>query len=146
MCWGWDQGGGTCGGGNLGAAILMGANLRDADLVGAELPPLAVAMTRVLPAGTIEGWKKCNGGVLVRLSIPADCPRSNAFGRKCRAAYADVLEVIGAEFGVTSTHGPRTEYRVGERVTADSWDEDWIDECSHGIHFFITREEAEAYR
>ena len=27
----------------------------------------------------------------------------------------------------------------------DSFDENWMDECSHGVHFFITRLEAEAY-
>jgi hypothetical protein len=27
----------------------------------------------------------------------------------------------------------------------DAWGEDWMQECSGGIHFFITRAEAEAY-
>jgi hypothetical protein len=45
----------------------------------------------------------------------------------------------------TNEHGPRTEYRVGETVRPDKWDDNWMEECSHGIHFFITREEAEDY-
>ena len=82
--------------------------------------------------------------MLVKLRIPADARRSNAFGRKCRAEFADVLEVIGAEVGISS-HDGKTEYRVGQRVTPDSFDDNWMDECSHGVHFFITRLEAEEY-
>ncbi len=82
--------------------------------------------------------------MIVKLRIPADARRSHAFGRKCRAEFADVLEVIGAEIGI-SKHDGKTEYRVGQRVTPDAFDANWADECSNGVHFFITRLEAEAY-
>jgi hypothetical protein len=81
----------------------------------------------------------------VKLLVPASAKRSHAFGRKCRAEYADVLEVIGAEVGTTLLHGPKTEYRVGTRVMPDAFDDNWMGECSNGIHFFITRIEAENY-
>ena len=38
-----------------------------------------------------------------------------------------------------------TVYRVNETVVADSYDDNPLIECTHGIHFFLTREEAEAY-
>ena len=38
-----------------------------------------------------------------------------------------------------------TCYKVGEMVEADSWDDNRWNECSHGIHFFINRQEAEEY-
>jgi hypothetical protein len=82
--------------------------------------------------------------VIVKLRIPEEAKRSHAFGRKCRAEFADVIEVIGAEFGV-SKHDYDTEYRVGQRITPDAFDMNWQEECSSGIHFFITREEAENY-
>ena len=82
--------------------------------------------------------------MIVKLRIPADARRCHAFGRKCRAEFADVLEVIGAEVGI-SQHDGKTEYRVGERVVPDRFDDDWRKECAPGIHFFITRTEAEAY-
>jgi hypothetical protein len=87
--------------------------------------------------------------VLVKLRIPADARRSNATGRKCRAEFADVLEVIGAAEGRTdrtADGGSVAVYRVGERVVPDSWDDDWALECGHGIHFWITKEEAETWR
>ena len=148
--YGADLRGANLRGANLRGADLRGADLHGADLYGANLrgaknADLVIAATRILPDGDLIGWKKCLGDVLVKLRIPAEAKRSHAFGRKCRAEYVEVLEVIGADVGVTRIHGPQTEYRVGEIVRPDSWDDDWMNECSHGIHFFITRAEAEAY-
>jgi uncharacterized protein YjbI with pentapeptide repeats len=134
---------------NLSGANLSGAYLSDANLSGANLSDakgaeLAIAKTRILPEGDLIGWKKCQAGVIVKLQIPADAKRSHAFGRKCRAEFADVLEVIGAEAGISS-HDGKTEYRVGQRVVPDRFEEDWQLECAPGVHFFITMAEAEAY-
>jgi len=131
-------------GANLSRADLSRANLSRADLSGAKNAELVIAQTRILPDGDLIGWKKCKDGVIVKLAIPAAAKRSHAFGRKCRAEFADVLEVIGASSGVSS-HDDKTEYRVGCRVAADRFDENWQEECSGGIHFFITRIEAENY-
>jgi hypothetical protein len=129
-------------GANLSRANLSRANLSGADLSGAEDADLAIARTRILPEGDLIGWKQCNDSVIVKLRIPADAKRSSAFGRKCRAEFADVLEVIGADVGI-SQHDNKTEYRVGRRVAPDRFDENWQEECSAGIHFYITRLEAE---
>ena len=134
---------------NLAGANLVGANLEDANLARAYLAGVknadfAIAQTRILPEGDLIGWKKCMQDVIVKLRIPEAAKRSHAFGRKCRAEYADVVEVIGADVGI-SKHDCSTEYRVGQRVIPDRFDENWAEECSSGIHFFITRLEAEAY-
>ena len=137
-------------GANLRGAYLSGANLSGADLRGADLrdakdADYAIAQTRILPdAGDVIGWKKCQGGVIVKLRIPEDSPRSHAFGRKCRAKFADVLEIIGAD-EAKSSHDPKFIYLVGERVEAANWCEDWTRECAGGVHFFITKIEAERY-
>jgi hypothetical protein len=131
-------------GANLSGAYLRGANLSGAYLRGAKDAELAIASTRILPDGDLIGWKKCAGNVIVKLRIPEAAKRSHAFGRKCRAEFADVLEVIGAEVGIGSYDG-KTEYRAGHRVTPDRFDENWQEECASGIHFFITRLEAENY-
>jgi hypothetical protein len=132
-------------GADLSGANLSGAYLRGADLSGAKEADYAIACTRILPDGDLIGWKKCCDGVVVKLRIPEAAKRSHAFGRKCRAEYVDVLEVIGAEVGIAQ-HDEKTEYRAGQRVTPDKWDENWMSECSSGIHFFITRTEAENYQ
>jgi len=132
---------------NLSDANLRGANLSDADLRGADLrgaigADLAIARTRILPDGEIIGWKKCAGNVIVKLSIPSEAKRSHAFGRKCRSEYVEVLEVIGSDKGI-SLHNGTTTYQAGQRVTCDKWNEDWRIECGGGIHFYLTRLEAE---
>jgi len=128
----------------LRGADLSGAYLSGAYLAGAENADYAIAQTRILPDGDLIGWKKCKDGVIVKLRIPESAKRSHAFGRKCRTEYADVLEVFGAEFGVAK-HDGKTEYRVGTRVYPNSFSDDWQEECDPGIHFFITRIEAENY-
>ena len=134
---------------NLSGADLRGANLSGANLRGAKNADLAWALTIVAPQGDLVAWKKVktpdDTPCIVKLKIPAEAKRSNATGRKCRAEWAEVLEVIGAEYAISKGHGPDTEYRPGQIVRPDSWDDDRWEECSHGIHFFITREEAEAW-
>jgi hypothetical protein len=65
-------------------------------------------------------------------------------GRKCRAEYAEVLELIGCTVGV-SRFNDSFSYVVGTIVRPDKYDPDIRIECSFGIHFFLTREEAENY-
>ena len=130
----------------LKGAILYGANLKSADLKGAEgITESIGASLQVLPdEGDVIGWKKCAGGVIVKLLIKSDTPRSSATSRKCRAKEAVVLDVFGSSIGV-SKHDAKTTYTVGETVVCDTWCEDRWSECAGGIHFFITRKEAEYY-
>jgi len=131
-------------GANLSDANLSGANLSGANLSGAKGAESAIARTRILPEGDLIGWKKCAHGVIVKLRIPVGAKRSHAFGRKCRAEFADVLEVFGADVGIAQ-HDGATKYAAGQRVTPHKFDENWQEECTGGIHFFITRIEAEEY-
>ena len=138
-------------GANLRDADLRGANLRDANLYGANLwsannlSDIAAAEASIVPEhGQFTGWKKCRNGILVKLVVGKKAKRSNATGRKCRAEYVKVIEVIGAEVGI-SRHDNKTEYRAGAIVRCDKWEENrWI-ECGGGIHFFLTRIEAQNY-
>jgi Family of unknown function (DUF5758)/Pentapeptide repeats (8 copies) len=127
-------------------ANLDGANLDGANLDGAKnISDRALAESSILPdSGPFVGWKQCKNGVIVQLAVPSKARRSNATGRKCRAEYVKVLDIIGAEVGI-SKHDNKTEYRKGKIVRCDKWEENrWI-ECGGGIHFFITRYEAEHY-
>ncbi|QTO46369.1 pentapeptide repeat-containing protein [Burkholderia latens] len=136
---------------NLGGANLGGADLRDADLRGADLRDANLGdvknlVFQIIPEeGAFIGWKKLKGGVIAKLEIPADAKRNSTLvGRKNRAEFVRVLELFGAEEGV-SQHDGGTVYRVGEIVRPDSYNDDIRLECTNGIHFFITRAEAEAY-
>jgi hypothetical protein len=142
--YGADLSGANLYGADLSGANLYGANLSRANLSGAkDVPPLQLARTSIVPeVGQFTGWKKCANGVIVRLVIGKNAKRSNATTRKCRAEYVKVMEVIGAEVGISIYDG-KTEYRVGQIVKCDQWNEDrWV-ECGGGLHFYLSRIEAE---
>ncbi len=134
---------------DLSRADLRGADLTDANLRGAKNAEYAFALTNILPAGDLIGWKKLRGDLICKLRIPAAAKRSNATGRKCRAEFAKVLEIWDGDKSVETGMSKYDEdfiYRIGETVKPKTpFDDDRWDECSSGIHFFISRIEAEYY-
>jgi uncharacterized protein YjbI with pentapeptide repeats len=145
---------------NLIRADLSGANLIRADLSGANfsgaknLSDYILSVTSILPDGDLLVYKKAStrhGKVLLTLEIPRAAKRSNATGRKCRAEYAIMRAVEGIDWTydgsiVTSQHDNKFIYpAIGETITPDSWDNDRWNECSYGVHFFLTRFEAIDY-
>ena len=133
----------------LRGADLGGAYLRDADLRGAnEIPYVPLACPS---DGAFIGWKKV-GIYLVKLEIPEDAKRSSATTNKCRCDKAKVLDIICTSDNhplnpqeITNFNYTETTYRVGEMVYPDSFDENRWNECSHGIHFFINKQDAINY-
>jgi len=132
---------------NLQGAYLRGADLQGAYLQGALNAESALARIQFIPeTGGFEAWKKCSGGVIVKLLIPEDAKRSHGSERKCRASKAVVLEVFGAEYARSGGGYGIVKYRKGATVEPlNGWDEDRWNVCSSGIHFFLTRIEAEEY-
>lgn len=101
--------------------------------------------------GAFVGWKKVNN-VLIKLEIPADAKRSSATTNKCRCDKAKVLgfyDILGVnELDITELVNDKYKkcrYVKGEMVYPDSFDEDRWGECSHGIHFFINKQDAINY-
>ena len=142
---------------NLYDANLRGANLRDATLRDARNVDKVAwnRNTAFYPlqcpgTGSFIGYKKAIGKI-VMLEICADAKRSSATSRKCRCSKAKVLSITnidGSESGlaeVASNYSNEFIYHVGEIVEAPDFDENRWNECTAGIHFFITREEAVKY-
>ena len=142
-------------GANLQGAYLEGANLQGAylegaNLEGAKLPDLFVKLP---PVGeSFIGWKKVQGRIVLKLEIPAESPRVSTFiGTKCRAKSAKVLEAFDVqgnpvqETEFLSLYDKDFVYRLGEVVEVEDFDDDIRVECTRGIHFFSTWEEAEEY-
>lgn len=102
--------------------------------------------------GAFVGWKKVNN-VLIKLEIPADAKRSSATTNKCRCDKAKVLgfyDSLGSkELDMTELvndkYGKKCKYVKGEMVYPDSFDENRWNECSHGIHFFVNKQDAINY-
>jgi hypothetical protein len=132
-----DLSGAYLSGAYLSGADLSGAYLSGANLSGADLKKLLNQRT-ILPEGDLIGWKKLQNGVLCKLQIPAKAKRvGGLIGRKCRAEFAIVLGGEGK--GLHNGH----VYKVGETVKPDKYDPNPLLECSNGIHFFITKQEAQ---
>lgn len=162
-------------GANLWKADLWEADLREADLWGADLWGASFQGANLYRAklweahnipdyiypiccpekGSFIGFKKAlavekNIQVIVELEIPDDAKRSSATSRKCRCDKAKVLSITDlngvAEFQMAvSFWDDNFIYEVGKTVIVDDYDDNRWKECSTGIHFFITRDEAVIY-
>ena len=138
-----DLGGANLGGADLRWANLGGANLSRADLGGANLENAEGLAYQIPQEGELIVWKAVKGGVC-KLRVPPEAKRTaTPIGRKCRAEWVEVLEAPEDGRGL---HDSAVIYRAGEIVRPDKYDPDPRVECTHGIHFFQTREEAEAYK
>jgi len=139
---------------NLTGANLTGANLTDAYLCGATVDDMALTVRQIVPQeGSFVGFKQLTRGVIAKVRILDDAGRvGGVVGRKCRASAALVLSLdAGGEpcaegSAIGSRHDSTFLYRVGEVVVPrEPFNADRRIECASGIHFLLTREEAEAY-
>jgi hypothetical protein len=136
----------------LSNAYLRSADLSNAYLSNADLDEdtkIGFVPFAYPSDGAFVGWKKVNGK-LVKLLIPEDARRSSATTNKCRCDKAQVLAITDTDGNnpidqITNYEYTPCDYIVGETVTPDSFDEDRWNACSHGIHFFINKQEAINY-
>ena len=147
-------------GADLFGADLSGANLSRADLSGANLfgadyiekaknlfYPIACPEIGAFVCGRKARVKTSGHECIVKLEITEDAVRSSAAGRKCRCSKATVLEIQDLEGNVleqaaVSDRDCNFSYIPGTVVSVLDFDENRWNECSTGIHFYITREEA----
>ena len=130
----------------------MRADLRGADLREAKINEnTKISLPISCPdTGSFIGWKKARG-YIIQLEIPAESKRLSATTRKCRCNIAKVVaiqNIDGTDSGlleVRSGYDHNFIYKIGETVVVDNFDDIRWNECSTGIHFFITREEAVYY-
>ena len=106
--------------------------------------------------GSFIGFKKAHTPspdfreAIVKLLITEDAKRSSATTRKCRCDKAKVISITSLDgkenFTTAYSYYDRFfQYTVGQTVIIDDFDEERWNECSTGVHFFITREEAVDY-
>ena len=135
---------------DLHEANLRGANLRGAVLCGADLRGADLENRKIVPSsGSFFAWKKGGDGEIIKIKIPSWARRTSCLtNRKCRAEFVITLEITKEGKPVLECCGgydQNTIYRVGKCTAPDKYDPDERVFCSHGIHFFLTREEAEEW-
>ena len=142
---------------NLGCVDLSGADLKGADLSGANLwdADLRCVKNIFFPIacpekGSFIAFKKA-GCYIIELFIPSNAKRCSATSRKCRCSKAKVISITtlsGDKTNITEVHSnydPNFIYKLGEYVEVKNFDDNRWNECSTGIYFFITRQEAVNY-
>jgi hypothetical protein len=150
-------------GADLVGADLSGANLNWANLSGARgLSTDVIAKTQIVPRkGSFIAYKLAydsatRSKVVLELLIHADAGRVGGLvGRKCRASIATPIAAYtpdgepipnDAELVFYAGHDAEFKYKIGVEARPDSWDPNPLVECTHGLHFFISFEEARDYR
>jgi len=131
----------------LTGAYLTDAYLTDAYLRGAEIKQIIYHFQIIPSEGSFIAWKKLANKCIAKIEIPAKSPRtSNLISRKCRAKFVKTLQIIDSKGNsIKEMYGQRdskTIYKVGRLTYADKWDNDIRIDCSYGIHFFVTKQEA----
>jgi hypothetical protein len=148
-------------GANLSGADLSGANLSGANLSGADLSRANLSRAKIdnhelikkfywiIPEqGSFEAWKKLANNCIAKILIPEKAKRTcNLMNRKCRAEYVKTLAIWDEDGrkvseGINGTHDKKIKYTVGKITKADKFDDSVFEDCSHGIHFFLTKQEA----
>ena len=88
------------------------------------------------------GYKVVYAPVLVKLSFPSDAELINLNKSKSRASKAKVesISIIKGfdSEGVTNYSYPdHLNYKIGEIIYSDSFDDNPNEDCGHGIHFCV---------
>lgn len=131
-------------------AVFYGVRMQGA-LVGDI--PISAGLSGLQPVFPTHGaftiFKKLAEDKIAMLEVPAYAKRSSATTRKGRVSEAYVV-AIWDERGKPCSRGvslrdPDFAYVVGTTVVSDAFDPDRWNECSSGIHCFLTREEAERW-
>ena len=130
---------------NLYKANLVGANLRGAKNI--DLHTLLYQRSIVPEEGSFRGYKKLKSGAIATLLISKNALRMGGLiGRKCRASKVKVLSIEGGDGSANwDKHSATILYEIGKWIVPDKYDCDLANECSNGIHFFITKKEAIKY-
>ena len=99
--------------------------------------------------GPFVAWKKCRDNHIVKLLIPTDAMRTGASRNTCRASEAKVLDILNQEnvscSEAVSCADEDVVYRKGETVYPEEEFDDHLLTDGSGIHFFLTRTEAELF-
>lgn len=127
---------------NLAKAYLSATNLSDVVIADAKCTLREYRKGKIITED-IKVYKKCRGNVIVTLIIPRGAIVFSINGYKCRTNKAKVIAIDGADRAYSYIN--RTSYYVGDEFNIYNFNCEYNEECAEGIHFFMTREQAENY-
>ncbi len=134
-------------------ACFKEANMKDIDIIGSAINDEAVedAKNLFIPMvcpeeGSFIAWKKCRDGKIVKLQVPENARRTGGTRYSCRASEVLILDIYDGNNScdeAVSIDDETLVFHKGELVKhKEEFDPSLLHNGS-GIHFFITRGEAE---
>ena len=133
---------------DLSNANLRYANLWGADLWGADLDEKELPRKGIILKENKIAYKKCGNGDIVTLKIPKGSIVFNINNSKCRTNIAKCVAINGKKgkkLKAISKEDKDFIYQVGKTYEIEDFDLTYNVECSTGIHFFWTEQEAKDY-
>ena len=133
---------------NLSNADLSDAYLSNANLFNAILSDAEKIRKGVIIDNPVRVFKKCIKNNIVELELLKGSIVFSINNKKCRTNKAKVISINGmCEKGLKccSSYNNKFIYEVGKNVEVKDFDLMYNVDCSSGIHFFWTKEEAEDY-
>ena len=129
---------------NLTSANLYGANLSYSDLTNTILDEKEQCRKGIVLTEPMIGYKKSDEYKIITLEMPIGSKVFSINNKKRRTNKCKVIDMQG-ETELSSWYDNDFKYHVGDEIEITDFDERYNAECSTGIHFFLTREEAEKY-
>lgn len=139
----------------LDYTIFTESNMRGAITKGAKITDKTAFFGLQCPEeGAFIGFKRCRASKeskedrIVKLLIMEDSLRLSSTNRRCRASKVKVLSVESLDGeekfdSAISKRDHELKYIVGEIIEVKNFNKERWSDCAEGIHFYITRYEAE---
>ena len=134
-------------------ATFKKADMKNVDLKGSPLDDSAVEGAKNLfvpmvcpEEGAFIAWKKCRDGKIIRLMVPEDAQRTGCSSYTCRASEVVILNIFDGDNECEEAvclYDDEIVYHKGERVKDEEEFDPSLLHDGTGIHFYITRAEAE---
>ena len=129
---------------NLSYAHLTSANLSGANLTDTILDEKEQCRKGIVLTEPMIGYKKARGGKIITLEIPIGAKVFSINNNKRRTNKTKVIDMQG-ETELSSWFNTNFKYHVGDEIEIEDFDERYCVECGEGVHFFLTRKEAEFF-
>ena len=132
---------------NLRSADLSYANFRSANLENADLDKKELIRKGKIQDKKVIVYKKCHNKI-VTLQLQIGSIVFSINNKKCRTNKVKVIAIDDDKtegLTIESDSDNSFIYEVGKMVEVKNFDLMYNVECSTGIHFFWTKEEAESY-
>ena len=130
---------------NLDNVDLSNAILSQCDLFNAKLDEKEQIRKGLILKESMIGYKKCIDDIIVTLEIPKGAIVFSINNNSCRTNKAKVIEISDDKKIAYSYYDNSFTYELGKKIEIEDFDLSYNVECTTGIHFYRTKEEAEKY-